>query len=449
MNTILFEAGIILLLLLANGVFSMTEIAVISARKSRLRERAEGGDRRARAALELAENPNRFLATVQVGITLVGVLAAAFGGAKVAAELAKVLGRMRWLESMAEPLSFVVVVAAITLATLVIGELVPKRLGLANPEGIAALLAGPMNALSKLTSPLISLLGWCTDAILRVLRVRPAPAITVSEDEVRLLVREGMRAGVFHPSEPAMVDGVLGLDRLPVRELMTPRAKIIWINVNESHEAVWHKIVVSGHTTFPVYEGNRDRAVGMVTVKAIYAHLAAGLPVRMKDLMTAPLVVPASQPAATLLDTFKRTGKHLALVADEFGGIVGMVSLHDIMEAIIGEFPSQDERLQPRAQRRDDGSWLVDAAIELEVFARALPGFRLPPPAQREYRTFAGFVFQQLGHVPTEGESFRWQEYLVEVIDMDGHRVDKVLLLPQPPAGQGGSSGREAGLPAG
>jgi putative hemolysin len=434
MNLILIEAGVILLLLLANGVFSMAEIAVVSARKSRLRERAERGDRRARAALELAENPNRFLATVQVGITVVGVLAAAFGGARLAAELARPLRGIAGWERFAEPVSLGLVVAAITLATLIVGELVPKRLGLANPEGIASALAGPMNLLARLAGPLVSLLGWCSDTLLKLAHLRAEPATTVCKEDVKLLVREGMRAGVFHPGEPAMVEGVLGLDRLPVRELMTPRAKIIWISVSEGHEAIWHKIVVSGHTTFPVYEGNRDRVVGVVTVKAIYAHLAAGLPVRMKDLMTPPLVVPASQSAAVLLENFKRTGKHIALVADEFGGIAGLVSLHDLMEAIIGEFPSQDERLRPRAQQRGDGSWLVDAAISVEEFARALPGFRLPPESGRDYRTFAGFVFQQMGRVPVEGESFRWQEYTVEVIDMDGHRVDKVLLMPQRPA---------------
>lgn len=436
MNMPFLELAFILVLLLANGVFSMTEIAVVSARKARLRQRADTGDARARAALDLAENPNRFLATIQVGITLVGVLAAAFGGATVAERLAEVLKRVSWLQSAAEPVSFGLVVAGITLVTLVIGELVPKRLGLANPEGIAVALAGPMQALARLARPLIAVLSVCTEGVVRLLRVKPQTAAPVTEDEVRLLVREGMRAGVFHPSEPAMVEGVLALDHLPVRQLMTPRAKIIWVNVDDPHDAIWHKIVVSGHTTFPVYEGNRDNVVGVVTVKAIYANLAAGIPPKVRDLMTPALVVPGVVSAAALLDTFKRTGKHLALVTDEFGGIVGLISLHDIMEAIIGELPSPDERLKPTAQRRDDGSWLVDAAIELEDFERIVPAFALPPAAERDYRTFAGFVFQQLGHVPAEGETFRWQGYVVEVIDMDGHRVDKVLLMRTPMAGK-------------
>ena len=300
MSAVTFEVGVIFVLLLANGVFAMSEIAVVSARKARLRQRAEAGSARARTALELAENPNRFLATVQVGITLVGTFAAAFGGAKVAGTLAAVLGQVAWLQPYAQPLSLGLVVAGITLFSLVIGELVPKRLGLANPEGVASAIAGPMRALSRLASPLVTFLGWCTDGVLRLFRLESKSDGAITEEEVQLLVREGTRAGVFHPSEPAMVEGVLALDRLAVRDLMTPRAKIIWISVHEPHEAIWHKIVVSGHTTFPVYDGNRDHVVGVVTVKAIYANLAAGIPPRVKDLMTPPLIVPATQPVSAL-----------------------------------------------------------------------------------------------------------------------------------------------------
>jgi putative hemolysin len=231
-----------------------------------------------------------------------------------------------------------------------------------------------------------------------------------------------------------MVESVMALDRIPVRDLMTPRAKIIWINVRDPHDAIWHKIVVSGHTTFPVYEDNRDHVVGVVSVKSIYANLAAGTAVNVKDLMTPALIVPTSQSASSLLERFKQTGKHIALVADEFGGIAGMVSLHDIMEAIIGELPSPDERAKPRAVRRDDGSWLVDGMLDADEFERVVPGFKLHPRTERDYETFAGFIVKQLGRVPHEGESFQCHGFLVEVIDMDGHRVDKLLLMPLEPA---------------
>jgi putative hemolysin len=282
----------------------------------------------------------------------------------------------------------------------------------------------------------VTLLGTSTDALLALFRIKPEPEVKVTEEDVRLLVREGMRVGVFHAQEPAMIESVMAFDRLPVCDLMTPRAKIIWINVNDPHEIIWHRVVVSAHTTFPVYEGKRDNVIGMVTVKAINANLAAGVPINVRDLVTPALVVPESQPVTTLLEKFKTTGKHVALVSDEFGGISGLVTLHDIMEAIVGELPSPEDRLKPKAVRRDDGSWLVDGLLDAEDFSRAVTDFSLPPAPQRDYQTVAGFIVKHLGHVPTEGESFKLNGYLIEIIDMDGLRVDKVLLLPlKNPAG--------------
>ncbi|MDI1248385.1 MAG: hemolysin family protein [Lacunisphaera sp.] len=430
MNSLLLELAIIFVLLLANGVFAMAEIAIVSARKNRLRPLADGGDLRARRALELAESPNTFLATVQIGITLVGVLAAAFSGAALAAPLAVPLAEIPWLTPYADKVAFGLVVVVLTYFTLVIGELVPKRIGLGNPEGVARALAGPMHLLSRIGAPLVSLLGRSTDALLTLLRIKPVTEVKVTEDDVRLLVREGMRVGVFHAQEPAMIESVMAFDRLPVRDLMTPRAKIIWINVHDTHDTIWHRIVVSAHTTFPVYEGKRDNVIGLVTVKAIYANLAAGVPVNVRDLVTPALVVPETQPVTALLEKFKATGKHVALLSDEFGGISGLVSLHDIMEAIVGELPSPEDRLKPRAVRRDDGSWLVDGLLDVEEFTRAVTDFPLPPAGRRDYQTLAGFIVNHVGHVPAEGESFRLHGYVVEIIDMDGLRVDKVLLLP-------------------
>jgi putative hemolysin len=429
MNSILFELSVIFVLLLANGVFSMAEIAIVSARKAKLRSLADGGDASARLALELAESPNTFLATVQIGITLVGVVAAAFSGASLAAPLADALREFSWLAPYADKAAFVLVVLVLTYFTLVIGELVPKRVGLGNPEGVARVLAGPMHRLSRLGAPLVSLLGASTDALLKIFRVKPAPEVKVTEDEVRLLVKEGMRAGVFHPQEPAMIESVMGFDRLPVRELMTPRSKIIWINVTDSHDTVWHRIVVSAHSTFPVYEGRRDNVLGLVTVKSIYANLAANVPVNVRDLLTPALVVPESLSATALLEKFKATGKHVALATDEFGGIAGIVSLHDVMEAIVGDLPSPSDRLKPKAVRRADGSWLVDGMLETAEFERAVVDFPLHTDPERDYQTFAGFVVKHLGHVPAEGESFDHHGYRVEVIDLDGHRVDKVVLM--------------------
>lgn len=440
MTTILLELSIIFFLLLANGVFAMAELAIVSARKSRLRQRAEQGGAGARRALELAESPNTFLATVQIGITLVGVLAAAFSGAAMADKLAVPLAEIAWLAPYADKAAFSIVVVVLTYFTLVIGELVPKRIGLSNPEGVASALAGPMHLLSRLGAPLVSLLGRSTDALLALCRIKPEAEIKVTEEDVRLLVREGMRAGVLHAQEPAMIEGVMSFDRRPVCDLMTPRAKIIWINANDSHEVIWHRIVVSAHTTFPVYDGRRDNVIGMVTVKAIYANLAAGIPVNVRDLVTPALFVPETQPVNQLLEKFKSTGRHVALATDEFGTITGLVSLHDLMEAIVGEIPSPADRLKPKALRRDDGSWLVDGLLETDEFAATVTDFPLHSGAERDYETFGGFVVKQLGHVPVEGEIFRHHGYDVEVIDMDGLRVDKVLLLPVKQPAEGGKS---------
>lgn len=430
MSQVAIEIAIIFLLLIANGVFAMAEIAVVSSKKARLRRLADQGNGQARVALELAESPNRFLSTVQIGITLVGIFAGAFGGATLAAKLTGPIAQIEFLAPYADKIAFGLVVAVITYFSLVMGELVPKRFGLSNPEGIAMLVARPMNWLSKFAGPVVSFLSVSTEALLRVLGFKPEKEVTVSEEEVRVMMQEGVRAGAFNKVESQIVHSALELDQLPVREIMTPRPKVIWLNQDDPHDQVWHKIVVSNHSYFPVYQGNRDHTVGVVSVKAIYANLAAGVGVKLKDLMVAPLIVPESQTVLQLVETFKQSGKHIALATDEFGSIVGLVTLNDVMEAVVGEFPSQGERAKPEARKRDDGSWLIDAMLDLEAVERALPGFKFGGAAYSEYQTLAGFVVKSLGHVPKEGETFEAQGYLFEVLDMDRHRVDKVLVLP-------------------
>ncbi len=433
MSPVLIEVIIILLLLIANGLFAMAEIAVVSSKKSRLRRLADQGHGNAAVALELAESPNRFLATVQIGITLVGIFAGAFGGATLAAKLAEPISKVALLTPYADKIAFGIVVAGITYFSLVLGELVPKRFGLSNPEGIAMRVARPMNWLSKFAGPVVSFLSVSTEALLRVLGFKPEKEAAISEEEVRVMMQEGVRAGAFNKVESHIVHSALELDQLPLREIMTPRPKVIWLNREDSHDQIWHKIVVSGHSHFPVYEGTRDNTVGFVSVKSIYANLAAGAGVQLKDLMTGPLIVPESQMVLQLVETFKSSGKHIALVTNEFGSIVGLVTLNDVMEAIVGEFPTQGERAKPEAKKRDDGSWLIDAMIDLAAVEQALPGFQFGSAANSEYQTLAGFVVKTLGHVPKEGETLETQGYIFEVLDMDRHRVDKVLVLPAKP----------------
>lgn len=418
----------------------MAEIAVVSARKSRLRRLAEQGSAKAKVALELAEAPNRFLATVQIGITLVGIFAGAFGGATLTTKLAPWIAQAAPLAPYADKIAFGIVVAIITYFSLVLGELVPKRFGLSAPEGIAIAVARPMNWLSKAAGPLVSFLSVSTEALLRLFGFKPEKELAVSEEEVRMMMQEGVRAGAFNRIESHIVHSALELDQLPVREIMTPRPKIIWLNQDDPHEQIWHKIVVSRHSHFPVYSTNRDHVIGTVSVKAIYAHLAAALPVKLKDLAVPPLVVPETQLVLQLVEAFKQTGKHIAMVTDEFGSIVGLVTLNDVMEALVGEFESLGERARPEAKKRDDGSWLIDATIDLESVERALPGVKLGGPENSEYQTLAGFLLKKFGNIPKEGQTVIAQGYVFEVLDMDGHRIDKVLVLPVAPLSPRGSS---------
>jgi putative hemolysin len=430
MNPIVTEILIIVLLLAANGVFAMTEIAVVSSRKARLRQLAATGDARARAALELAESPNRFLATVQIGITLVGVLAGAFGGATIAEQIAAALKDYPLLAPYGEAIGIGVVVLGITFCSLILGELVPKRIGLNNPERIARLMAGPMNRLAWVASPLVRVLSFATELVLRCIRLKKPVDPPVTEEEVKVLIQEGVQAGVFDRHEPEMVAGVLSLDRLPVRDIMTPRAKIIWINQADSHEAVWHKIVVSGHTHFPVYEKTRDQVLGVLLLKAVYANLAAGILVKIADLLVPPVFVAGTQTAAGLLELFKRSNNHVAFVTDESGCVIGLVTVIDVMEAIVGEFPAPAERLKPEVRQRPDGSCLADGALPLEDLAVVLPALHFPPAERRDYATLADFVVARLNHPPHEGETFDEQGLRFEILDMDGDRVDKILIAP-------------------
>ena len=432
MNPIVLEVLIIIALLLFNGVLAMAEMSLVSARKARLKALADRGNRSAAAALELAQSPNQFLSTVQIGITLVGILAGAFGGATLAQWLTAQFTAAGLPPHYAVSAGFAIVVVSITFFSLIMGELVPKRLALSEPERFACLLAGPMRWLSILTRPAVRLLGWATDSILALLGAQREVQNAVTDDEVRILMQEGRTAGVFHSAEPEMVERVLELDDLMVKEIMTPRPKVVFVNQDDPHEIVWHKIVASRHSYFPVYQGSRDRIVGVVSVKAIYANVAAGARADIRTLMTSPWFVPATQSVVSLLEGFRKGGRHFAVVADEFGSVVGVVTLVDVLETIIGEVPSQEERQRPQIRRREDGTALVDGTVEIETLEKELSRLKFPADEERSYQTLAGFVLDHLGQIPAELETFTALGWKFEIIDMDGPRIDKLLLTPPP-----------------
>lgn len=435
MNTF-FEILILFLLLIANGVFAMAEIAVVSSRKARLKSLADEGDAKARAALALAQHPTAFLSTVQIGITLVGTLAGAFGGAAFSEPFAAWLlaGFPTLTPSTAGVVALVIVVGSITYFSLIIGELVPKRVALSNPERRAMLIAKPMTGLSKLALPAVWFLTISTNAVLKVFGLGKDVEAPPSEEEISNLIEQGTNAGVFHHAERAMVEGVLRLDERSVTEIMTRRTKIVWLHVADSEEVNWRKIVTSGHSHFPVYEGTRDNVIGMVSVKSLWANAAAGVPNSIRNHLTHPLVVPQTVHVVQLLESFKKTGKHLALVTDEFGSVQGLVTLIDVMEAIVGDLPEPGDRVAPDAIQRDDGSWLVDGSLAVSELRRRFALPPLPGEADEDFETLGGFMLDHFGHIPRPGEHFACHGWRFEIVDMDRHRVDKVLLQKLAPA---------------
>ena len=422
------EILIIFVLLVANGVFAMAEIAIVSSRKARLKALAAEGSASAQAALTLAEEPTRFLSTVQIGITLIGIFAGAFGGATLSEKLATWLATFPLVEPYSNALSLTVVVGTITYFSLIIGELVPKRIALANPEARAMLLAKPMRLLSRIGAPFVWFLTVSTNVILKLFGLSKNVDTPPSEEEISHMIEQGTTAGVFHKTERAMVEGVLQLDELPVPEIMTRRTKIVWLNIAENEEVNWRKIVASGHSHFPVYEGTRDHVIGMVSVKSLWANAAIGVANDLRNHLVKSLFVPSSITASQLLETFKKSGKHLALVTDEFGSVQGIVSLIDVMEAIVGDLPQPGDRRLPDAVQRQDGSWLVDGGMQIEKFKNLFITGMLPREESETFETLGGFMVDRFGYIPAAGEHFVWNSWRFEIVDMDRHRVDKILV---------------------
>ncbi len=423
---ITFELVFILLLIVANGVFAMSEIAVVSARKARLQQWANEGNAKARVALELANAPGRFLSTVQIGITLVGILAGAFGGATIAEELATRLKSIPPLELYGEALALGIVVVGITYLSLVIGELVPKRFALNRPEQIAAAMAVPMRALSVIASPAVHLLSASTDAVLRVLGSQPSTEPPITEEEIQVLIDQGAQAGVFEAAEQDMVEGVIRLSNRRIGALMTPRMQIVSLDLDETPDEIRRKISSSTHSRFVVIQGSLDNVLGVVHVKDLLARTLAGQPLDLKGAWQQPLFVPSTMSALRLLELFKTSGTDVALVIDEHGGLQGVVTTHDVLEAIVGDISRASA---PRAFQRADGSWLVDGLLAVDEFREIFHIGKLPGEERGAYHTLGGFVMAQLGRIPALGDRFEWNRLRFEVMDMDGLRVDKVLVV--------------------
>ena len=435
MNSIALEILIILALILINGLLAMSEIAVVSARKSRLQQLSNQGNAKARAALDLANHPADFLSTVQIGITLVGILAGAFGGATIAENIAAGLASIPLLAPYSEAIGVFLVVLVITYFSLVLGELVPKRLGLSNAERIAASAAAPMRSLSRLTSPLVRVLGWSTELVLKIFGYKPAAEAPVSEEEIKVLIDQGRRAGVFAEAEQDMVEAVFRLGDRSVGTLMTPRTEIVWLDLDDLLDVTRRKIIDSDHGRYPVARGSLDNLVGIVQAKDLLERAISGQTLDLQASMLQPLIVPESMPALRVLELFRQSRVHTALVIDEFGGLQGLVTIFDILESIVGDIPDEGELVEPEIVQREDGSWLVDGRLPVDELKELFRLPSLPDESRGYYQTLGGFVMSYLGRIPTAADSFDWSGLHFEVMDMDGYRVDKVLIVPLPKDG--------------
>lgn len=424
----IWEVLVIILLILINGYFAMSEMAVVSSRRARLQQLAEEKrSKGARAALELADDPGNFLSTVQVGITLVGIIAGAYGGSTLAERLGRVLdAEVAWIAPYGQQVAFALVVAAITYLSLIVGELVPKRMALVNAERIAANVAGPMRTLSRIAAPLVWLLGVSTEGLMKLLRLPTAREQTVTEEEVKSLIKEGTQSGVFEPAERLMIEGVFRLSDRTARSIMTPRPDLIWLDPEDPPESIAREIQESGYSRFLVCRGDVDEVQGIVSTKALLDQALQGKPFNLRAVMVEPLIVHDGTPVLRLLELFKQATVHMAVVVDEYGSVEGIATVTDILEAIAGEMPEQGQEQDGGAIQREDGSWLVDGMTPIEE-VEALVGVR-GLKGEGDFHTIAGFMLDQLGHVPTAAEHFHWGGMRFEVVDMDGRRIDKVLI---------------------
>lgn len=428
MNRLLIEVLIIVFLLAANGVFAMAEMAVVSARKARLQQRASKGDVRAQQALHQARNPNELLSTIQIGITLIGILAGAFGGATIAEEISVVFERVSWLRPYSELLAVGVVVIVITYLTLIFGELAPKRLALFNPEGTAMRLARPMQGLARLTRPLNRLLTLSTDAVIHLIGAHPSEEPAVTEEEVQVLIEQGTQLGIFEQEEQKMIEGVLRLDDQILGGLMTPRRQVVWLDLAETPQELRTKILQSGHGRFPVIDGDDEDILGIVHTKDLLGQLLRDQPLDVTAVMRPPLFVPEGTLVLDLLTKFKQHGSDMAIVIDEYGSAEGIVTHNDILEMIVGALPSDHAPEEPEITLRVDGSWLVDGMLSINELKELLSVEEMPGEKQIRYQTLGGFILSQLGVIPAAGSDFEWEQFRFEVLDMDGNRVDKVLI---------------------
>lgn len=433
------DFGIIILLILLNGVFAMSEMSIVSSRRPRLQAMANAGKSGARAALELHESPARFLSTVQVGITLVGIVAGAYSGATLGAPMAERLAHFGLPKDISSEAGIIVVVALITYLSLTVGELVPKQFALRNPERIALLVAAPMSILARVGAPIIWVLERSTNFMLRVFGAHRDDPDHVTAEELHLIVSEATSAGIIDEGERQMISGVMRLANRPVRGVMTPRTEVDWLDIDADLEETRAELIATPHTRLPVAEGSVDRIVGVVQARDVVATLLEGRPLNLRSLMRSAPLVPDIMDAADALDILRNADVPMAFVNDEYGHFEGILTPADLLAAIAGAFKSdQEEGSEPDAVQRKDGSWLLSGSMPADEMADTL-GIKLGP--NPDFHTVAGFALSVLTHLPDVGETFDYDGWTFEIVDIDGRKIDKLLAMQEVNGPDGAAAG--------
>lgn len=424
---------IIAVLFYFNGVFAKYEIAMVSARKTRLQQRSDDGNRGAADALELLKDPNQqYLSTIQIMITMIDTLAGGIGGAMLANPLAEVLQKVSWLAPAADTVALIFVVVVITYFSIVLGELIPKRIAVSKPEDVVCQLSPAIRKLTRLMRPLTRLLSTSTNLGIKLLRIDTQAEPSITEDEIKVFIEQGRDIGLIEQTESDMFSGIFRLGDRRVDVLMTPRTDLEWIDIEDDQHTIISELMHSEYSRIPVGRGSLDDVLGMVNVKELIGIDLHSPNFHLTDFIREPMFVPENMQALKVFEQFRATGTHQALVIDEYGGVQGMVTLYDVLEAIVGEIPLDAEDQEQEVVQRADGSYLLDGMLPIDEIKELLDFDELPDEGRAGYQTLSGFVMNQLGSIPRVGQTFTWDTYRFEVVDMDGRRVDKVLVTRLP-----------------
>lgn len=427
------EILFIIFLILLNGLLALSELAVVSSRRTRLSELAENSHRGAKTALKLLESPSYLLSTIQVGITLIGIFAGAFGEASLKKYIVPIVDSIPMLNSYSDQIAFVVVVILITYLSLIFGELVPKRIAMSNPELFATLIAIPMRGFSKVVSPIVTILSKSTDFIIFILRIPNREEEPMSEEEIKVVIRQATNAGVLEKEEQAIINKIFQLGDKKIRDIMTPQTEVDWLDSADQEDVILQNIQKSHHSQFPVYQEDKENVLGFFHLKTfIELKNKKNKSLNLKKLVSKPVFVLETTSIYKVLEEFKKNNVHIGLVVNEYGSVEGLVTVNDIFEAIVGEVPdheaAEEEKTDPKIITREDGSYLVDGILGIDELKSLLGYSKELLENENDIQTAGGFAMNQLQRVPTTGDSFKWVDYRFEVVDMDGNRVDKILI---------------------